>query len=124
MKHTVTQVLAYQDIIQLQQDAERVFIHQELIRGVVRLVQSTRQHPEVALGCSTRGGITFIKCLKAWALINQRDFVIEDDIRALAQPVLHHRMIFRNREAARTMLQQLTDLEVNKLAKLGIATKR
>lgn len=123
MKHTVKQVLAYQDIIQLQQEAERVYIHPELVRGIVRLVQSTRQHPEVALGCSTRGGITLIKCLKAWALVNQRDFVIEDDIKALAHPVLHHRMIFRNREAARTVLQQLTDLEVNKLAKLGIASK-
>ncbi len=123
MKHTVKQVLAYQDIIQLQQEAERVYIHPELVRGIVRLVQSTRQHPEVALGCSTRGGITFIKCLKAWALVNQRDFVIEDDIKALAHPVLHHRMIFRNRDAARTVLQQLADQEVSKLSKLGIASK-
>lgn len=119
-KHTVKQVLAYQDIIELQAAAEKVHVHPELVRGIVRLVQATRHHPEVALGCSTRGGITFIKCLKAWALVNQRDFVIEDDIKALAQPVLHHRMIFRNREAARTVLQQLTDAEVNRLAKLGI----
>lgn len=123
MKHTVKQVLAYQDIIQLQQEAEKVYIHPELVRGIVRLVQSTRQHPEVALGCSTRGGITFIKCLKAWALVNQRDFVIEDDIKALAHPVLHHRMIFRNRDAARTVLQQLADQEVIKLSKLGIISK-
>ncbi len=123
MKHTVKQVLAYQDIIQLQQEAERVYIHPELVRGIVRLVQSTRQHPEVALGCSTRGGIIFIKCLKAWALVNQRNFVIEDDIKALAHPVLHHRMIFRNRDAARTVLQQLADQEVIKLSKLGILSK-
>ncbi len=87
-------------------------------------MQSTRNHPEIALGCSTRGGITFIKCLKAWALVHQRDYVIEDDIRALAHPVLHHRLIFRSREAAKTALQQLTDQEVNKLAKLNIATKK
>lgn len=122
-KHTVKQVLAYQDIINLQKEAEQVHIHPELVRGIVRLVQATRQHPEIALGCSTRGGITFIKCLKAWALVNQRDFVIEDDIKALAQPVLHHRLIFRNREAARTVLGQLTDAEVNRLAKMGIGKK-
>ncbi len=120
-KHSVKQVLAYQDIINLQKEAEQVHIHPELVRGIVRLVQSTRQHPEIALGCSTRGGITFIKCLKAWALVNQRNFVIEDDIKALAQPVLHHRLIFRNKEAARTVLGQLTDAEVNRLAKMGIA---
>jgi MoxR-like ATPase len=119
-KNTVKQVLTYNDIIQLQQEAENVHIHPELVKGVVRLVQSTRKHQEIALGCSTRGGITFIKCLKAWALVNQRDYVIEDDIRALAQPVLHHRLIFRNREASRTALQQLVDAEVNKLAKMGI----
>jgi MoxR-like ATPase len=123
-KQTVKQVLQYKDIIELQEEAEKVYIHPELIKGMVRLVQSTRNHPEIALGCSTRGGITFIKCVKAWALVNQRDYVIEDDISALAQPVLHHRLIFRNREASRTVLKQLTDQEVNKLAKLGIASKK
>lgn len=123
-KNTVKQVLAYKDIIDLQQTAEHVFIHPELVRGIVRLVQATRHHPEIALGCSTRGGITFIKCLKAWALVNQREYVIEDDLRALAQPVIHHRLIFRNREASRTALQQIVDLEVNKLAKMGIASRK
>lgn len=123
-KSTVKQVLTYSDIIHLQQEAENVYVHPEIIKGVVRLVQSTRHHPEIALGCSTRGGITFIKCLKAWALVNQRDYVIEDDLRSLAQPVMHHRLIFRNREASRTALQQLVDAEVNKLAKLGIGSKK
>ena len=123
-KGTVKQVLTYSDIIHLQQEAENVYVHPEIIKGVVRLVQSTRHHPEIALGCSTRGGITFIKCLKAWALVNQRDYVIEDDMRALAQPVMHHRLIFRNREASRTALQQLVDAVVNKLSKMGIVSKK
>jgi len=122
-KNTVKQVLTYNDIIQLQQAAENVLIHPEIVKGIVRVVQGTRHHQEIALGCSTRGGITFIKCLKAWALVNQRDYVIEDDIRAIAQPVLHHRMIFRNREASRTALQQIVDQEVNRLSKLGIQSK-
>ncbi|MFZ6001651.1 MAG: AAA family ATPase [Bacteroidota bacterium] len=123
-KNTVKQVLTYSDVIKLQQQAEQVYIHPEIVRGIVRLVQATRNHAEIALGCSTRGGITFIKCLKAWALVNQRDYVIEDDIRAIAHPVLHHRLIFRNRDAAKTALQQIVDQEVNKLAKLGISTKQ
>ncbi len=122
-KNTVKQVLAYKEIIHLQQEAENVYIHPELVKGIVRIVRGTRHHQEIALGSSTRGGITFIKCLKAWALVNQRDYVIEDDLRDLAQPVLHHRLVFRNREASRTALQQIVDLEVNKLAKMGIQTK-
>jgi MoxR-like ATPase len=120
-KNTVKQVLTYNDIIQLQKEAENVQVHPEILKGIVRVVQGTRHHQEIALGCSTRGGIIFIKCLKAWALVHQRDYVIEDDIRALAQPVLHHRLIFRNREASRTALHQIVDQEVNRLAKLGIS---
>ncbi len=117
---TVKQVLTYNDVVSLQDEAEKVYIHPDLIKGVVKIVQDTRNHKDIALGCSTRGGITFIKCLKAWALVNQRDYVIEDDLRDLAQPVLHHRLIFRNREASRTALQQIVDQEVNKLSKMGI----
>jgi MoxR-like ATPase len=117
---TVKQVLTYNDVVSLQAEAEKVYIHPELIKGVVKIVQDTRNHKDIALGCSTRGGIIFIKCLKAWALVNQRDYVIEDDLRDLAQPVLHHRLIFRNREASRTALQQIVDQEVNKLSKMGI----
>lgn len=123
-KNTVKQVLAYNDVINLQQEAENVYIQPEIIKGIVRIVQATRNHAEIALGSSTRGGIIFIKCLKAWALVNQRDYVIEDDIRALAQPVLHHRLIFRNREASNTALQQIVDKEVNVLAKMGISSKK
>ncbi len=120
VKHTVKQVLTYNDIITLQNEAEQVVIHPELVKSVVKIAHATRNHPEIALGCSTRGGITFIKCLKAWALVNQRSYVIEDDIRALSHPVLHHRLIFRNRDASKTALQQIIDQEVNRLAKLGI----
>ncbi|GHN01614.1 magnesium chelatase [Cytophagales bacterium WSM2-2] len=123
-KNTVKQVLSYSDIIHLQDEAEKVYVHPELMKGVVRIVQGTRKHQEIALGCSTRGGITFVKCLKAWAMVNQRDYVIEDDLRDLAQPVLHHRLIFRNREASRTALQQVVDPEISRLSKMGIKAKK
>lgn len=120
VRNNVSQVLTYSDIIGLQQEAENVLIHPELVKSVVNIVQATRKNSEISLGCSTRGGIIFIKCLKAWALVNQRNFVIEDDIRSLAQPVLQHRMIFRNREASKTSLQNIVVSELERLAKLGI----
>lgn len=120
VKNTIQQVLTYHDIISLQAETEQVYVHPELVKGVVNIVQGTRRHPEISLGCSTRGGITFIKCLKAWALVNQRNYVIEDDLRALAQPVLHHRLMFRNREASRTALGQVVKHELDRLSKLHI----
>jgi MoxR-like ATPase len=121
-KSTVKQVLTYSDIIDLQQEAENVYIHPELVKSVVRVVRNTRSHPDIVLGCSTRGGITMIKCLKSWALVNQREFVIEDDLRDLAHSVLHHRLIFRNNEASQRALQEIVNQEVNRLAKMGITT--
>lgn len=121
VRENVKQVLTYNDVVNLQQEAEGVYIHPELLRAVVNISQNTRRHPDISLGCSTRGGIIFIKCLKAWALIMQRNYVIEDDLRALAHPVLHHRLLFRNRDAQRTALMQIVDRELERLAKMRIS---
>jgi MoxR-like ATPase len=120
VKNSVKQVLSYADVTGLQEEAEKVFVHPELAQGVVNIVHGTRNHPDISLGCSTRGGIIFLKCLKAWALVNQRNYVIEDDLSVLAQPVLHHRLIFRNREASRVALRQITDREMDRLSKIRI----
>src|SRR5574337_1055481 len=56
ISHTIGQVLTYNDIIKLQKDAEQVYIHPELVKGVVNIAQNSRKHPEISLGCSTRGG--------------------------------------------------------------------
>ncbi|HTL83099.1 MAG TPA: MoxR family ATPase [Bacteroidia bacterium] len=121
IRGNVKQVLSYHDVIELQQQAQGVYIHPELVKAVVSIVSATRKHPDISLGCSTRGGITFIKCLKSWALVNGRNYVIEDDLRALIQPVLAHRLIFRNKEASRTALVQIVDRELDRLSKLQIS---
>jgi len=53
-KNTVKQVLTYKDIIQLQQQAEKIYIHPELVKGVVRMVRATRSHQEIALADAQR----------------------------------------------------------------------
>jgi MoxR-like ATPase len=123
VRNQVKQVLSYDDVIRLQQEAEQVYIHPELVRAVVNIAQATRKHPDINVGCSVRGGITFIRCLKSWAMVNQRNFVTEDDIRSLAHVVLHHRMVFRNRDGVARALQQIVDSEITRLAKLSIGTK-
>ena len=76
----VKQVVSMNDILHLQQETEKVFIHDELIVAVRNIIRATRSHPEIALGASTRSGITFLKCLKSfcvskWAyLCNRRRF--------------------------------------------------
>lgn len=120
VRNTVRQVLSYQDVIHLQEESERVYVHPEIVRAVVNITQGTRKHTDISVGCSTRGGIIFIRCLKSWAMVNQRNYVTEDDIRILAHVVLHHRMIFRNREGTAKALQSIVDHEIQRLSKVRI----
>lgn len=116
----IQQVLSMDKILFLQDEAEKVFIHEEIIKAVRNIVTGTRQHPEIVLGASTRSGITFLKCLKAFALVNGRTFVTEDDIQTITHAVLDHRLIYRNREAKQRALSGILEKEMNRLNKMKI----
>jgi MoxR-like ATPase len=59
---------------------------------LLRVVEATRSEPQLRLGASPRGSLTLYRCAQARALIDGRDFVLPDDVRALAIPVLAHRV--------------------------------
>ncbi|OJV50943.1 MAG: hypothetical protein BGO31_10770 [Bacteroidetes bacterium 43-16] len=118
--YNLQQVLSMEDILQLQEAASRVYIHQEIVRAVSNIVRATREHNDIILGASTRSGIAFIKCLKAFALVRGRDFIIEDDVQAIARAVLEHRLIFRNKEVKRTAFNQVLDAEMQRLNQLKL----
>jgi MoxR-like ATPase len=65
------------------------------------IVATTRTHPEVALGVSTRGALTYFKVCQALAMVNGREFVIPEDIKRLAGPVLSHRIVMKDRRLQR-----------------------
>jgi MoxR-like ATPase len=113
-------VLNKQEIINLQQEVHAIFIHQEIINSVSNIIEGTRNSLNVVLPASTRSGIAFIKCLKAYAMVLGRQFVIEDDLKKLAPLVLHHRLEFKNRDAKQTELNSLIDIEIERLAKLNL----
>lgn len=114
------QVLTMEEVLQLQQVADDVFVHDEILVSVRNIVWATRKTPDILLGASTRSGIAFIKCLKAYALVNNRNYVIEDDVHAIAKAVLDHRLIYRSKEAKTQALQNIIDKEMNRLVKLKI----
>lgn len=117
---TLQQVLSLQDILQLRQQAEQVFVHDEILRAVSNIVRSTRAHQDIVLGASTRSGIAFIKCLRAWALVKGRSFVIEDDVKDIAAAVLDHRLVYRNKEGRQKALESIIQKEAERLAKLKL----
>jgi MoxR-like ATPase len=117
----LTQVLSMDDVLQLQSATEQVFVHNEIIQAVSNIVRETRIHSDISLGASTRSGIAFIKCLRAYALVKGRDYVIEDDVKDIAFAVLDHRLIYKNKEGKINALKGIIHKETERLAKINIA---
>jgi MoxR-like ATPase len=117
---TLQQVLSMQDILNLQAQAGNVFVHEEIVKAVSNIVRATRTHPDISLGASTRSGIAFLKCLRAYALVKGRTFVTEDDIRDTCRNVLEHRLVFRNKDGRQKALEGIIVKETERLAKLRL----
>ena len=78
------------------QDAVReIYVDSTVADYIVRLVNGTRNHPDVYLGASPRGSIALYRAGQALAGLLGRDYVIPDDIKALAEPALAHRLIIK-----------------------------
>jgi MoxR-like ATPase len=117
----IRQVLSMEEILFLQNEAERVFIHAEIVKAVRNIIWDTRRHSDIVLGASTRSGITFLKCLKAFALVNGRTFVTEDDLQKITPAVLDHRLIYRNKDAKAKGLASILNKEMDRLSKLKLS---
>jgi MoxR-like ATPase len=94
-------VLDANEVRELQQRASTVHVSESLVEYLMSIVQTTRTHPEAALGVSTRGALTYFRVCQALAMVNGRDFVIPEDIKRLAEPVLSHRIMMKDRRLQR-----------------------
>lgn len=88
----INKVLTTEMILQMQNDATKVTMPNEVNGYITRIVDATRHDIHVVMGASPRADISFMKCAKAKALIEGRKEVNMDDIRFLAKPVLGHRI--------------------------------
>jgi len=91
----VTQVLTVERIGQMQQALTEVTVRDELVAYVVDLVRATREHEAVLVGAGPRATMALVSASRARAALEMRDFVTPDDVRALAEPVLGHRLVIR-----------------------------
>lgn len=73
--------------------ARSVYVEESVGRYVVTLLRHTRDSPRLALGASPRAGIALLRVAKARAVARGRDYVLPDDVQAVAGPVLEHRLI-------------------------------
>ena len=79
----------------LQAAVREIYVDPAVSNYIVRLVASTRAHPDVYLGASPRGSIALYRASQALAGLLGRDYVIPDDVKALAEPALAHRVIIK-----------------------------
>lgn len=86
-------VCSASQVIAMQAQVGTVYCSPEARSYVAQIAAATRSHPQLALGVSPRGGIALIRAAQACALMNDRDYVLPDDIRRMALPVLTHRLV-------------------------------
>ena len=89
-------VLTRSELVELMRAVPSVAVSEPVSDYAFRVVEATRRHDSLVLGVSPRGAIAWIQAARAWALMQGRDYVLPDDLKALAEPVLGHRVFAKD----------------------------
>jgi MoxR-like ATPase len=91
---TLQPVVGLEDVQDLRTAAQDVYVDDVIHRWLVQLVRATREQESVVIGSSVRGSLALERAARAWALLNDRGYVIPEDVELLFVPVLAHRVVF------------------------------
>ncbi|MCD6275542.1 MAG: MoxR family ATPase [Thermoplasmata archaeon] len=91
----LNRVATKEDILELRKKVEDVFVEDDILDYIVRIVRATRTHSQVEVGASPRGSIALLKLSRARALVYGRDYVVPDDVKLTARIALVHRIILK-----------------------------
>jgi MoxR-like ATPase len=97
----IGEVASVEELRQMQLGVREIYVDPAISDYIVRLINATRTHPDVYLGASPRGSLSLYRAGQAYAALNGRDYVIPDDIKALAVPALAHRLIIKTAATVR-----------------------
>lgn len=95
-------------LLQARQVVESVFISDAIYSYVQKIAQKTRQHPQIILGLSIRGALALMRSARVHAALDGKEFVTPDDVKAVAKPVMEHRLIL----SPDTMLEGVSTMDV------------
>ncbi|MBQ2986101.1 MAG: AAA family ATPase [Tyzzerella sp.] len=105
----ITAVAGVDEIIELQKSCREIYIHPELLEYLQNICVATRKRKEIRVGVSVRGALAFMRTVQAYACLKGRTYVVPEDIKKLAIPVLAHRLVlegsFYLQDAARTQME-------------------
>jgi len=94
-EETLESVTAAEELLQMRTALEDVHVDPDLLEYMTRLTEATREHSSVEVGASPRGTLALLLLSRARAALEGRDYVIPDDIKAVAVPALVHRLIIK-----------------------------
>ena len=89
---TVHPVLTSEDVLRMRNISETVHLDDAILEYIVRLVEATRHNERIQVGSSMRGALALTRCARVWAASDNRGYVVPDDVKNLAVPVLAHRI--------------------------------
>ncbi|MCA9400577.1 MAG: MoxR family ATPase, partial [Candidatus Omnitrophica bacterium] len=89
----ISSVLSLASLDELKKIVDGIHIEESVGEYMLSIIQATREHPQLRLGVSTRGTLLYGRIVRARALIKERNFVIPEDVKTLAVPVLAHRIL-------------------------------
>lgn len=110
----IDQVVSLEQVIAMQEAIKTIHISEEIQEYIVTLVKSTRQHEEIYLGASPRGSLALYRTCQVRAGVRGRDYVIPDDVKALIQPTLSHRLIISPSARIRGVLSPMVLEELSR----------
>ena len=87
------QVVSVEELLAAQEAIKEIYSDEQIKQYIVEVVRQTREHPDVYLGSSSRGALAIYRLGQARAAMFGRDFVLPDDVKALAGVALSHRII-------------------------------
>ena len=91
----IQSIATVEDILTLRQQVQNVEVQENILDYLLNLVERTRQHPDLVLGASPRATVAWLQSAKANAFLLGRDYVIPDDVKEVAAPLLRHRLILK-----------------------------
>lgn len=108
---TISAVCTRTEIVSLQQQCREIYVHPDLLDYMVNIIQTTRNTPKIASGVSPRGTLAFVRAAQGYAMVCGREFVVPEDIKTIALPVLAHRMTMNvSFDASAAARQAVTDI--------------
>lgn len=87
------QAVSQEELLEAQEAVKQIYADDSIKEYIVNLCVATRNHPDVYLGVSPRGSLALYRTSQALAAIRQRDYIIPDDVKYLAEPTMAHRLI-------------------------------